>query len=189
MPSDKAVADLVGAIQDPSDKVRTGAWFGAGKVGAPAIEPMARLMSDKRLEVARGAKNALWQIARHAGRPDARKDRPNVLAELLALLRDDQPATVRREVLWMLSEIGGDESVAAIARVLADRDLREDARCALERLPGEKPVAALSAALAAAPKEFKIHVAQSLRARGVAVGGLPCRKLTPTRPTRVKPAK
>ena len=89
----------------------------------------------------------------------------------------------------MLSEIGGDESVEPIARLLSDKDLREDARCSLERLPGDKAVAALKTALATAPADFKPNIAQSLRARGVTVPGLPCRKLVPTRKTGVKAAK
>jgi len=189
MPSTNAVTALLAAIQDPSEKVRTAAWFAAGKVGPAAAGALAGLMSDKRLEVARAAKNALWQIARHAGRPDAGNEKPKAIAALIPLLQAGRPAVVRREVLWMLSEIGGDECVAPVAGVLADEALREDARCALERLPGDAALAALKAALKAAPAEFRIHVAQSLRARGAAVAGLACRKLTPTRKTRVKPAK
>ena len=72
---------------------------------------------------------------------------------------------------------------------MIDKQLCEDARCALERLGGEKSVAALKTALSAAPDEFKPNIAQSLRARGVSVPAPACRKLAPTRKTNVKPAK
>jgi hypothetical protein len=57
----------------------------------------------------------------------------------------------------------------------------------LERLPGERSLRVLRRALRAVPEDFKINIAQSLRARGVAVRGLPCRKLVPTRETTVEP--
>jgi len=87
----------------------------------------------------------------------------------------------------MLSEIGGDDTVETVASMLLSEALREDARMMLERIPGEKSLAALQSALKTVPDDFKIHIAQSLRARGVDVPGLACRKLLPTKPTVVKP--
>ena len=94
------------------------------------------------------------------------------------------PALVRREVLRMLSEIGGDESVDSIAALLGDRELHEDARAALERIPGGKSLAALQDGLRTAPEAFKPAIAQSLRVRGVNVSGYPSQKLVPTRPSQ-----
>ena len=150
---------------------------------APDVRP--RLQDD--VEVARSARNALWQIVRHAGRPGADSDKKAVVAELLSLCGDGQPVAVRREVLWMLSEIAGDEAVPAVSALLDNADLREDARMTLQRLPGERSVAALQAALKSAPDEFKPNIAVSLRHRGVDVPGLPSAKLVPTKPTTVKP--
>ena len=182
----KALEELIAHIRDESDTVRTDAWRGAGDVGAPAVKPLAAVMANDALEVARAAKRALWQIVRHGGRPGADAERKAVIAELIPLLADGQPDPVRREVLWMLSEIGGGESVEPIASVLYNKELREDARMALERIPGEASLDALEAALEAAPDDFKLNVAQSLRHRGVAVPGLPCVKLVPTKQTNVK---
>ena len=83
----------------------------------------------------------------------------------------------------MLSEIGGDESVEPIAALLGDEAFREDARMALERIPGERSLAALRAALQAAPEGFRPHLVQSLRARGEKLDPekYPCRKLIPTK--------
>ena len=72
------------------------------------------------------------------------------------------------------------------APLLNEADLREDARCVLTLLPGEAPVAAMQAALALAPEDFKPSLAQGLRARGVEVPGIPCQKLVPTRETDVR---
>jgi hypothetical protein len=58
----------------------------------------------------------------------------------------------------------------------------------LQRIPGDKSLAALKAGLAAAPDDFKPNIAQSLRQRGEEVPGIPCAKLVPSRKTNVKPA-
>lgn len=183
----RSVKTLIDKIKDESAEVRTQAWLGAGEVGAPAIKPLAEVMTDEKLEVARAAKRALWQIVRYAGRPGAQRQKGKVEAELMKLLGEGQPVSVRREVLWMLSEIGGNRCIKPVAELLSDRQLREDARMALQRIPGRRSLAALEAGLEAAPKDFKLNIAQSLRQRGVEVPGLGCVKLVPTKKTNVEP--
>jgi HEAT repeat protein len=183
----KAVGKLMAGIRDDDANVRTEAWQSAGKVGAPAVKPLARVMTDKDLEVARAAKRGLWKIVRHVGRPKSGNKKRAVIGRLVELLGDDQPIPVRREVLWMLSEIGDRNSIEPIAALLSNKDLREDARMALQRIPGRGSLAALWAALKAAPDDFKQNIAQSLRQRGAKVRGLECIKLIPTKKTNVKP--
>jgi len=178
--------ELVTKLQDKDDKVRAAAVLNAGEAGAAAVKPLAGLMASGEMEIARAAKNALWQIVRHAGRPGADDERKPVVSELLLLCGNGQPTAVRREVLWMLSEIGGDEAVGVISPLLTDRDLREDTRMVLQRLPGEKSLAALQAALKSVPDDFKSNIAVSLRQRGVEVSGYPSAKLVPTKATQVK---
>ncbi|MBA7627725.1 hypothetical protein ES703_35192 [subsurface metagenome] len=185
----RRVDRLISKIKDSNDKVRTEGWLSAGEVGAPAVESLAKVMTDEDLEVARAAKRALWKIVRHTGRPRATKEKRAVQTELLELLGDEQPVSVRREVLWMLSEIGSFKSVKPIAGLLSNKQLREDARMALERIPGRGAVKALKAGLKAAPEDFKLNIAQSLRKRGTDVPGLACVKLVPTKKTNVKPAR
>lgn len=184
---DDAVADLIARVRDKDDKVRAKALLSAGKIGAPAVKPLAAVMRDEDFEVARAAKRGLWKIARYVGRPGAGNERRPVVAELLGLLGDNQPVAVRREIVWMLSEIGGAKCVGPVAALLSNKELREDARMVLQRLPGKRSLAALKRALRTVPQEFKINIAQSLRARGVEVPGLPCQKLVPTRKTSLKP--
>ena len=183
------VDELIEKIKHSSDEARTQAWLSASEIGAAAVKPLAELMTEKRLEVARAAKHGLWKIVRHVGRPRADDEKNAVIAELIQLLDDEQPVPVRREVLWMLSEIGGEESVDPMAALLSNRELREDARMALERIPGKKSVAALKTALKNVPEDFTPNIAQSLRQRGVKIRGIPCMKLTPTKQTQVKPLK
>ncbi|MHC4444678.1 MAG: HEAT repeat domain-containing protein [Planctomycetota bacterium] len=179
--------DLISGIKNKDENKRATAWQNAFTIGASAVKPLAAVMTEQDLEISRAAKRALWNIVRHAGRPGAVRVNKAVAAELIDLCTGDQPPAVCREVLWMLSEIGGDDSVDAMAALLSNQEVREDARMALQRIPGDKSLAALKDGLASAPEEFKTNIAQSLRARGVKVPGLPCKKLTPVKKTDVKP--
>lgn len=178
--------DFIANIKSADDKIRGPAWQSAGPLGAPAVNDLAGVMADADFEIARSAKRALWKIVRYAGRPGAGKEAAAVVAAIIPLLSSG-PAAVRRELVWMLSEIGRDQTVAPIAALLADADLREDARCCLERIPGRPSLAALKRAFSAAPEEFKYALAESLRARGEPVHGYPSRKLAPHKSTRVQP--
>ena len=105
-------------------------------------------------------------------------------AELLSLLQG-APVVVRREAAWMLSEIGDSHAVEPLAALLAEAEVREDARCALERIPSSRAVRALAEALQTAPEDFRPALANSLRVRGRKVEGCPNQKLVPTKQTTV----
>lgn len=139
--------ELIAQIQSSDPDIRTKAWLSAGDVGSPALRSLAQLAVEGELEVGRAAKRAIWQIVRTSGALKFTDDRRrNVIKELVALLDNGQPVELRREVLWMLSEIGSDPGeIKAIAALLGNPDLREDARCALERIPGAKEKSAVSA--------------------------------------------
>ncbi len=178
---------LLENIKSNRPDVRTAAWLGAGEVGAPALPPLAELVAGAEREVGRAALRAMWKIVRHVGHPAAPEaQKTAVVSGLLDLLSAGGSALVRRELLWMLSEIAGEESVDRIAPLLKNPDLREDARMVLDRIPGPKSLAALQTALRQTADDFKHNLAQSLRHRGVPVPGLPDRKLVPTRQTEVK---
>ncbi len=179
--------DLIERIGSEDPEVRGEAWQGAGNAGPAVIPGLAKLAASGDFEIVRAAKRALWKIVRHVGRPGAEDERTPVVEALTKLLGARRPPTVRREVLWMLSELAvGGRAVRRVAGLLSDPELCEDARMALERIPGEESLAALQKGLESAPAELKTNIAQSLRARGVDVPGLPCRKLVPSRPTAVK---
>ncbi|MHC4478851.1 MAG: HEAT repeat domain-containing protein [Planctomycetota bacterium] len=184
---DNMVDELIAKIRGGSDQVRTQAWLSASEIGAAAVRPLAGLMAEEEPEIALAAKRGLWKVVRYVGRPGADGQKKAAVAELIWLLAHGQPVTVRREVVWMLSEIGGDESVDPIAALLSNAELREDARAALERVPGRKSLSALKTALKEAHDDFKPNLAQSLRRRGVEVRGIECVKLVPTKQTSVKP--
>lgn len=185
MPTIPSPEDLIARLRSPDDAVRGPAWQGAATAGATAVKPLAGLMSESDYETARAARRALWTIVRHAGRPGAAKEAAAVTHELILCL-ENEPVAVRHEVLWMLSEIGGDEAILPMAVLLSDPVFREDARCALTRLPGRKATAALRTAFTSAPEDFKFALAESLRRRGDSVRGYLTRKLVPSRATTVR---
>jgi len=166
---------------------RTEAWQSAGAIGAPAMMPLSKLAAGADLEVRRAAVRAMWKIVRTAGAPHGDVEAKQAVNQaLLAVLKDSPSDTVSRDVLWMLSELAcGECAVDAVAELLKVEPLREDARCCLERIPGEESLAALQSALTSVPAEFQLAVAQSLRARGVDVdeAKYPCQKLVPARET------
>lgn len=125
------------------------------------------------LEVGRAAKRALWKIVRHVGRPGSGEEKDAAIGTLLDLLAPTQPVAVRREAVAMLSEIGDDQVVDAIADLLDSQELREGARVALERMPTKKALAALQTALEMMTGDFRTDIARSLRARGMEVPDLP----------------
>lgn len=181
---------LLARIQDKDDRVRAAARDAAGQVGAQAIRPLADIAATGQLEVARSANRALWKIVRTAGQPGAENQRAATVAALVDLLGDGLlPVQLRRDVIWMLSEIIRDEEIEPedAATLLDDPDLREDTRCALQRVPGERSLAALKLGFERATGEFKTALACSLRARGVQVAEPPCPKLVPTKQTSVRP--
>jgi HEAT repeat protein len=184
-----AVEDFITKIKSADDKVRGPAWQGAATAGPAAIAPLAALLDAPSFEVARAAKRALYLIIRHAGRPGAKSEMAATEKALVPLLQNPS-VIVRREGLWLLSEIGGDRAVAPMFAQLSDPQTREDARCALVRLPGAKATTALKSAFASAPEDFKYALADALRQRGEKVTGYPSRKLVPTKATTVGvPAK
>jgi len=179
------VDELVAGIQSGDEHRRTETWQAAPGVGAAAVEPLADLVTDADLEVARAAMRGLWAVTRHAGRPDAGDSRAEVVAALTPLATSDHPEQLHREVVWMLSEIGDEAIVPVLASLLSDDRLQEDARMALERIPGQASLAALRDGLEAAPENFKPHIAHSLRVRGEAVPDIPDTKLVPEHATSV----
>ncbi len=182
-----SVKELIEKINSEDDNVRGDAWQGAGSAGPEAILPLAEVFGEGKFKISRAAMRAMWKIVRHVGRPDGPESERKAVVRNLIKLLDDSPDPVRREVLWMLSEICGDEAVGPIKALLENEVLREDTRMALERIPGEASLAALKAGFQAAPEDFKQNIVQSLRARGEKVEGYPCQKLVPKKKTNVKP--
>jgi HEAT repeat protein len=185
-PASLSVNDLQARLKSPDETVSSAAVEAAPAAGAAGIQPLGVLMADSDFELARRAQRAAYRIVRSAGRPGAGKEAQAVEDALIKLL-ETSSGQVRREVLGMLSEIGGDAAVKPLAAMLSDPEAREAARCALLRMPGRKATAALRGAMKSAPEEFKFALADALRRRGEKVEGYPTRKLVPVGQTTVVP--
>jgi HEAT repeat protein len=177
--------DLVARMKSTDETVRGSALQEASSIGAPAVETLASLLPDSDFELARSAKRALYRIIRHAGLPGEESEARAVEVELIPLLKS-KSASVRCEILWLLSEIGSEDAVAPMAALLRDPEAREDARCALARLPSVRVTAVFKSAFASAPEDFKFALAESLRQRGEKIPGYPSKKLVPTKQTSVR---
>ncbi len=167
---DPKLAQFLKDIASDNHDARLAARQGAGPMGAPAVAPLAKLFVDPRQDVAVAARSAIETIVHHAGRPGGEKERPAMCAELEKLCAVEQPAEARREAVHLLGFIAGGGSVPAIAKLLDDADphVKENARLALERIPGEAAAAALAEALKRAGDERKPDLIYSLSKKGSA---------------------
>ena len=176
--------ELIEKIKSRDAQARTAAWQSAASLGAAAVKPMAELLKEPDLEVARAGERCLWKIVHTAGRPGSEQEKKAVVAELLSLLISEP--RIQHEVLWMLSELAGAEAVPAIDKLLSQKEVREDARAVLQRIGGKAAIDALKAGLESAPQDFKPAIAQALRAQGVKVDGYPSSHLSPSKQTSLK---
>lgn len=112
------------------------------------------------------------EVIRAMDSPAARADCAARLARLLEAPTATRAA--RQYVCLQLRQVGTPDQVPALARLLSDSELSEDARLALEAIPGEQSLAALRAALQSVQGRALIGVIQSLAARrdAEAVDGL-----------------
>lgn len=186
------LTELLERLQSDDPNVRTDAWQAASDVGPQALTSLAKLMVEGELEVGRAAKRGMWKIVRTAGAPGNDAYQKEAEQALIGLVGNGQPDAVRREVFWMLSEIGGDDTVEAIRNIegiLENKALRDDARCCVQRIPTQYAIDTLQEALEAAPPDAQPLIAQALRKRGVKLSEAkyPCQKLVPTKETEVEP--
>jgi hypothetical protein len=179
-------SEFAAGLKSTDDRRRADTINAASALGAPCVPTAAQLLADSDTETRRAAKRALDYVVHHAGRPGAAKEARAVETELLASLAAATAAQQKRELIWLVSEIGDADSVKALADLMANADVREDARCALERIPGRASLRALRRALRTVPEDFRPAVADSLRHRGDKVPEYPSRRLVPTKTTTVK---
>lgn len=154
--------EFLDKIKSLDADVRYAAWRSAGPMGAPAVAALVDLMASSDKGVAKAAQGALQAIVHHAGRPGAGREARAVAEELLKVAASNRPRLVRADALNWLGMIGDGRVVSGMVKLLNDTELREDARMALERIPGRDAQRALENALQTAPADFKPNIEQSL---------------------------
>lgn len=139
--------EFLNAIAGSDVEKRFRAWRSAGEQSAAVVEKLVELTAAKDPGVAKAASEALTTMA-HAVGKDANDPKRAPLAA--ALNRKHTELTLR-----LLSLVGGDAEVEAIAKSLYDAALREEAIFALQRIPGAKAEEAMLAAFPRVAAEFQ----------------------------------
>lgn len=180
--------EIVAALTSKEESQRTAAFAAVHQLGAPGIEALAPQLAHSETEHRRAAQRAIGRIVRQAGATGKLGETATAVEHaLLACLARQSDHQARRDLIWFLSELGQADTVKALAGLLNHDELREDARCALERIPGGASLQALQAGFNNAPEPFKFALAESLRKRGETVAGYPSQRLVPTKQTSVEP--
>jgi HEAT repeat protein len=158
----KFLADL----QSDNAGVRYAAWAAGGEMDPAVIPELGKLIAGAKPGVAKAATEALNRLVHSVGKQASGARRQGVVRGLIGLAEGAQPAWARTVALRHLSAVGGDETVAPAAKLLASAELREEAVFCLERIPGQASTAALMAALKSAPDDFKPRLLAALGHRG-----------------------
>lgn len=163
--ADPTVESLVANIQHGDTKLRYAAVSQATLVGTSAIPPLGKIYGDDDPAAAKAALEALTSITHHAARPGAKKEAQQASTQLIRLLGKEQPRHVRADAIKLLGCVGGKEASTALATLLADTDIREDARMALERISDSSAESALTRAARTCPADYRPAIDQSLAHR------------------------
>ncbi|MBL8176307.1 MAG: hypothetical protein JNK48_16650 [Bryobacterales bacterium] len=160
MQNEKLLAD----IQSDDKDVRFSAWRAAADADPSAIAPLSKLVDLKEKPgVAKAAREAIITMTHSVGKDTAHPKRAAVNKELLAIATSDGASNAARtHCLRLLSNIAPEESIPALAKLLANADLQEEAIYAIERIPGPASNKALIAAFRAAKDDFKPRLLAAL---------------------------
>lgn len=164
---------LLDRLQSPDADVRYKAWQEAGPAGASVILGLGDLMASPDKSIAKCAHGALEVVTHYAARGGSgSKEARDVTKMLLKLSDSTRPRMVRADALCLVGVVGDGRAVPVLVKLMADKEIREDARMALERIPGSAATSALQKAQQSAPDDYKPNVAQSLYDRSLTNAGV-----------------
>lgn len=129
-------ASLMADIRAGDEATRQRAIEQAPLVGTSLIVPLGQVMAGNDPAAGKAALEALRVVAHHAARPGATLERRTASRELLKLTVSSFPRHVRAEAIHLLGCIGGADVVPALRTLIRDRGVSDDARMALQRIPG-----------------------------------------------------
>jgi len=154
------------AIRNDDAEIRYAAWSRAGEADPEVIPELAKLLVALQPGVRKAADESLKNIVHSVGKEPAGARRTAVVRQFIALTATS-PVWVRTVALRHLSLIGGDETVPAVAKLLRNTELQEEAAFCLERIPGRASSAALMSALPEVSAAFKPRILAALGHRQV----------------------
>lgn len=162
--NEKVLAD----IQSSNKDVRFAAWRAAGDADPSVIPALAKLVASTDPAISKAAREALTTMVHSVGKDPGSARRTAVAHELVAVaVSNASELPSRVAALRLLSNIGGDEAVPAIAKLLTNPELREEAVYCVERIPGDAANRALLAAASASRDDFKPRLLAALGHRRV----------------------
>ncbi len=162
---------LVEAIRSGDADARWDAAESAAEIaGADAIRDLAALMEDADPGKAKAARVAMDRIALACTAPGKEKEQREVSAALAAVAAGEGSVGTRRHAIRLLGMAGRAEACETLAELIGHRELREDARMALQRIPGEAAARALEKAARNAPPGYESALQRSLRDRSIEPG-------------------
>jgi len=172
------IEEFLAQIRSSDAEARYKAWQSAGPMGAAAIQPLSDLAAGEDKLVALAANGAMEKIAHYAARPGTGNAAEAVSKELLKVADSPRPRMVRTNLLRLVGFIADSRSIPGLVQLLSDPEIREDARLALEKIPGNAATEAFKKAVKTVPADFQPNIRQSLSNRAMTpktVGTLPAR--------------
>ncbi len=149
-------------LQSDDADVRFGAWRRAGEMAPEVIPQLGKLAASDKPGVAKAAQEALQTLVHSVGKEEISPKRAEVVRRLLELAGKGAPVGVRSQALRLLSLVAGGESAPAVARWLADPEVREEAVFCLERIPAGAAIKVLTASYREAAEDFKPRILAAL---------------------------
>jgi HEAT repeat protein len=167
-----SIPALMQQLESADTATRMNAVEALSQVGAEAVEPLFSVMGGENRTTDLAARIAVQRMVHQAAAPKSRMDRAAIAQALAQQATSNRPVIVRTLAVRMLSFIGGDAEVPALAQLLANPEMGEIARWALVRIPGKASIDALAGVLPNASGELRIGIINALGARHDA-GALP----------------
>ena len=157
------LVELCGKVRSAEPATREEGWK---TIGHPEmVTALADGMASADKPTAKAAKELLIALAHRAARPGAGMEAAGVTKELIKVANSKQSAAVRGYALHLLGCTADGRSVPKIALLLGQEDVQDEARMALERVPGSAATNALKTAMKTAAPDFRAALMQSLANR------------------------
>jgi hypothetical protein len=167
-PAQDLIAAISAGTTDSSQEAKAAAVAAtqnAGPAGAAAVVPLGKLAAGPEFLVTKHARLSLVNIVDYACRPGADAEKLAVAAEMEKLLAPDMPESARRDALQLLGIVGSDANIPAMAALLKDATLFQDAAMGLARLKAPAASGALVTALKTADAAAQTEIITAIAAR------------------------
>jgi hypothetical protein len=154
---------LVAKLGGDDEIARSEARQYLAREGAAAVPKVLPLLSSPNDQVWNAANNVLTDLANEVSAPGRAKERELVANELMSLVAPSQPADIKIRGLRLLTLVMPEgHTVAPVAALLSDADLKDKARSALQEMATDKSCQALVKALPKADPDFQFALLNSL---------------------------